>query len=616
MCQMSHFIIGTCGHIDHGKTALIQALNGFDGDSTKEEKSRGITIDLSFSNLVQDDKNIAFIDVPGHEKLIKNMISGAFGFDCVMIIVSASEKIKPQTVEHLEILKLLGVKDAVLVITKKDLLDAEELEKNTKEIKAFVESYAFNLHFVQAVSIYDEHSIQTLKRELFTLKTASKQEENFFRAYVDRSFSLKGVGTVVTATVLGKSISKRQKLFICDLNRECKIKNLQVHDEDVEQAEISNRVAINLANIDAKQIKKGALLSTKGRLRGFNEIDISFFTLKDKKLKHNQTYFLYIGAKRIEAKVILFDTEIAQERGFARLKLKENIFSIYGEKLIIRSATSTLAGGRVLSSISDPINKKQRLHLLLALEKSDFTLAYEILLQAHKKGLGLISSAQRFALSHEEALTQAHKLKNCFVDEKALIVYPLSTLQEVRDFVVNIYEKNAYALLSLHALGLRLPWASEGFITLAIEELLDEGLLIQEGNLYKNANITEDMTKVLQDLLIKRLIEEDISPTAPYNIYDDLDLDRKTGDDLLKGLCAKKELVRVTHNISIHAQSLSKLIANLKQIMQNEGYLDLGNFKTHYPLSRKYLIAYLDYLDNFNDIKNDNGKRVFNSDSH
>ena len=135
---MSSYIIGTCGNIDHGKTSLIKAMNGFEGDTLREEKERGITIDLSFSNISQGEKNIAFIDVPGHEKLVKNMISGAFGFDSVMIVVSAAEGIKPQTVEHLEILKLLGVKDAVLIISKKDLLSEEELNSKMVEIQAFI----------------------------------------------------------------------------------------------------------------------------------------------------------------------------------------------------------------------------------------------------------------------------------------------------------------------------------------------------------------------------------------------------------------------------------------------------------------------------------------------
>ena len=401
---MSSYIIGTCGHVDHGKTSIIKAINGFEGDTLREEKERGITIDLSFSNITNGEKNIAFIDVPGHEKLVKNMISGAFGFDSVMIVISASEGIKPQTIEHLEILKLLGVKDAILVISKKDLVSEEELDSKLVEIQSFVAKYKFNIQAVVPVSIYDEASITSLKNKLFSLELKNREEENFFRLYIDRVFSIKGQGSVVTGTVLGKDITVQDKLFVCDSNKACKIKNMQVHDRDVVEAKISNRVALNLANVDAKVLKKGFLLSKKGYLRGFKTIDISFSTLGEKtKLQHNKNYTVYIGSKQVEAKVTLFGSTEALEEGFATIKSDKEIFSIYGEKLIIRDANRTIAGATVLNPIADPLRKSQKLQLLNALEEKDFPSAYVILLEAHKKGLGLVSSAQRFALSHEEA---------------------------------------------------------------------------------------------------------------------------------------------------------------------------------------------------------------------
>jgi len=610
---MSNFIIGTCGHIDHGKTALIKALNGFEGDTAKEEKERGITIDLSFSNIQKDEQNIAFIDVPGHEKLVKNMIAGAFSFDCVLIVVSAAEGIKPQTIEHLEILNLLGVKNAVLVLTKKDLVSEAELKKNLRQTEEFVSKYAFDLKFSMGVSIYDEHSIERLKERLFSLDASTKIEENFFRYYVDRVFSVKGTGTIVTGTVLGKPIKVNEKVFICDIQKESKIKNLQVHSKDAEEANISNRTAINLSGVDAKDIKRGFLIGKKGYLRGFNSIDISFKALKDKFLHHNRYYSVYIGSRKIDAKVLLFNSQDSLGEGFASIKSEEDIFSIYNEKLIIRDGNFTVAGGVVLNPISDPMKKSQKLHLLEALEKKDIPKAYSILLKAHKKGLGLISSAQRFALSHVEALSNAKKLDNCFVDEKELIIYPIMSQKIIIETVRAIYTKNPYALLSVSSLKLRLPWASEYFIETSLKALLDEKFLIKENNLYRSADIKEDLSNVLEKRILERLQEEDIAPTAPYNIYDDLDLDRKSGDSILKSLCSRKEVVRVEHNLFIHAQSLSKMIAEMKSIINEEGFIDIRNFKKRYPLSRKYLIAYLDYLDKFFEIKKENGKRVFST---
>ncbi len=613
---MSSCIIGTCGHIDHGKTSIIKAINGFEGDTLREEKERGITIDLSFSNISRGDKNIAFIDVPGHEKLVKNMISGAFGFDSVMIVVSAAEGIKAQTVEHLEILKLLGVKDALLVISKKDLVSERELASKMVEIQAFIAKYNFNIQAVVPVSVYDEASIGKLKEKLFSLELTHKEEQNFFRLYIDRAFSLKGKGSIVTGTVLGKEITLNDTLIVCESNKTCKIKNMQVHGRDVDIADLSNRVALNLSSVDAKDLKKGFLLSKKGYLRGFRTIDIHFSSLgENNKLQHNKNYTVYIGSKRFEVKVTLFGSkkglEEGLEEGFATLKASQNIFSVYGEKLIIREGNRTLAGATVLNPIADPLRKKQKRQLLNALEEKDFPKAYVILLEAHKKGLGLVSSAQRFSLSHEEALEKAKVLENCFVDEKELIIYPILSQKIIINTVRAIYEKNPYALLSIASLKLRLTWTSASFIEASLQTLLEEGFLIKVQNLYKSADIKEDLSEVLEKRILKRLQEEDIAPTAPYNIYDELDLDRKSGDAILRSLCSKKELVRLEHNLFIHAQSLNRIITGMKGIIKDEGYIHIKNFKEKYPLSRKYLIAYLDYLDKFSDINNENGKRYF-----
>ena len=608
---MSNIIIGTAGHIDHGKTALIKALNGFEGDSTNEEKQRGITIDLSFSNLTKGQQNIAFIDVPGHEKLVKNMIAGAFGFDYVMLVVSAVEGIKPQTIEHVEIINLLGLKEIIVVITKKDLINLDELELKKEEILNFLKEFDFEIKFVSCVSIYDENSIENLKKQLFSIKNSTKQEENFFRFYVDRIFSPKGIGTVVTGTVLGKKCELNEKVFICQNQKEVRIKNIQVHNTNALEANISNRAALNLQGVDISTISKGDLITKKGYIRGFDGIDISFKCLKNKKLNHNQVYTLFVGAKKIDIKVLLFDCITNLETGFATLKASEPLYTVFGEKIILRSGNETICGGKILNPIIDPMKKNQKKRLLEALDKKDFLSAYEELLEAHKKGLGIISSTQRFALSHDEAMEFAKNMKDVFVDMKELVIYPICTKDEIKEFVKEIYTKNSYALLSNASINLRLKWASTAFIQLALDELENEKFLEKNGALYKNANIKEDFQKDLEDIFLQRLRSEDITPTAPYNIYDDLDIDRKLGDDILKSLTSKKQVIRLQHNLFIHFESLNKIVKAMKEIIKEDSYIDISNFKQRFDLSRKYLITYLDYLDNYSDIKKLDNKRVF-----
>ena len=608
---MTNYIIGTCGHIDHGKTALIKALNGYEGDTTNEEKQRGITIDLSFSNMSKDDKNVAFIDVPGHEKLVKNMIAGAFSFDVIMIVVSAKEKIMPQTIEHLEILNLLGLKKAVVIISKKDLVTEEELKTNTNEIVSFIKNYNFEIVLQEAVSIHDQSSISNLRNKLFLLETSNKEKENFFRYYIDRVFSTKGSGTVVTGTVLGQPISLKEKVFICDTKKETKIKNIQVHGIDVPNANISNRTALNLQGVDHKTIHRGCVISKKGFLRGFNQIEISYTNLQDKVLIHNANYSIYIGSKKIEAKILLFENENNQKQGFATIKSTENIFAIYNEKIIIRQGNETIAGAKVLNPITDPMKKSQKLQLLKELNRGDIKNGFKILLQVHKKGLGLVSSTQRFALSHKEALDFAQRLEDVFIDQQALVIYPIQTKDIIKKSILNIYTKNKYALLSNTSISLRLSWASSNFIQLVLDELENENILKKDGNLYKNANIVEDIKDHLEELILERLEEESFTPTAPYNIYDDLDIDRKLGDTILKALTAKKLVTRIQHNLFIHTLVLSNLVSQMKSIITDDGYIEVQNLKKQFPMSRKYLISYLDYLDTIPNITKRDNRRYF-----
>lgn len=257
------------------------------------------------------------------------------------------------------------------------------------------------------------------------------------------------------------------------------------------------------------------------------------------------------------------------------------------------------------------MKKTQKLELLEALKSKNIQEAYKILIKAHKKGLGLISSAQRFALSHEKALEYAKNIDDIFIDEKALVIYPLTTKEIIKEFILNIYKKNQFALLSNQSISLRLKWASESFIQTVLDELEKDGILKKDKNLYKNPNITTDIKESLETFILKRFEEENITPTAPYNIYDEMDLDRKTGDDILKSLCSKKVLVRLQHNIFIHAQSLTNIVNEMKNIIKKDGYINIKNFKEKYPISRKYLISYLDYLDNFPEIKKEEDKRVF-----
>lgn len=609
---MRHLIVGTAGHVDHGKTALIKALTGFEGDTLAEEKKRGITIDLSFSKLQNDEMNIAFVDVPGHEKLIKNMIAGAFGFDASLLVIDASEGVMPQTNEHLEILNLLKIPHVIIALTKSDLVTKELLEERIKEVEAYMKRFEnISSSSIVPVSIFDEPSVENLKSRLYALPQIKKPSNGLFRYYVDRAFSLSGIGTVVTGTVLDGEVAVGDKIFVTEHAQELTVRNIQVHDKNVSKAFSSQRAALNLQNPKIK-LSRGLLLSKKGYIRGFNSVDVWMESIAGKEIEHNTTLILFIGTKQIEVKVLLYD-ELMLTKGYAKLHSKEKLCTVFDEPFILSNSGRIVAGGRVLNPINDPIKKRVKLPLLEALHKYDFQTAFTLLVSTHKRGFGLISSNQRFGIGHDEALGFAKEIDDIFIDQKGLLLYPKKVKKELEEKIFVIYVKNPHAMLSAKSLALKITWASETLISEVLQKLCDEKKLLLDNGIYRDPNIDiNDVETVIRNKMFEVLNEGGITPPAPYNIYDTLDIDRKMGDTALKKLTVAKKVKRLERNLFVSFENLTTLMMHLKQIIEEEGYVDIKMFKVYYPeLSRKYLIAYLEYLDSYATVKKEGLKRVF-----
>ena len=600
-------IIGTAGHIDHGKTALIKALNGFEGDVMAQEKERGITIDLSFSNLKRGDENIAFIDVPGHESLVKTMISGAFGFDACLLVVAANEGIMPQTKEHINILSLLGVNSIIVAITKSDLVGAQELVQREREIRDYIAKFP-NLQILNvfATSIKDEQSIAELKNYLFNIKPKKRDIDGVFRYYIDRVFSLKGIGSVVTGSVIEGSVRKNEKLFDCDLGKEVSVRSVQMHDSFVESASASNRVALNLTGVELSELKKGQLLSKKGFFRGFNEADAVVFA----DLMHNQNVTFCVGSKQCAAKTLVLSKE--SDSLFVTFKFEKEMFLKFNEPFVLISNGRVIGGGRVLNPIMEPMKKQIKIAFLNALNKSDFKSAFTMLKDIHKNGFGIIGSYQRFGLTHEEALGVAKSLNNVFVDEKALNIYDINAISRIKSFVKFILEKNKFAIFSASSVALKLGWASENLAQKAIDELQDEGAIVKNEGVYTKSGVNFNELKIrLEDEIYKILDAAKLAPEAPYNIYDQLEIDRISGDNALKKLTAAGRVVRLAHNLFITAKSLEDAMNRLRELIKKDGFANVQNAKDALNLSRKYVIAYLENLDRASDIAKDGQNRIF-----
>ncbi|WP_408938897.1 SelB C-terminal domain-containing protein [Helicobacter sp. MIT 00-7814] len=638
-------IVGLAGHIDHGKTSLIRALNGFDGDSLEEEKRRGITLDLSFSNLTLPNRNVAFIDVPGHEKLVKNMIAGAFGIDVLCLVVASDDGLMPQSFEHLHIADILGIQSCFCVLSKVDKVDSQTLAKRKSEIESAFKGLNIKLEGIFEFSAFGVDSqnlaptnLQSTQNAHFQniesnpqnpqaqnpqipkttessapnpyvppiidflsrVKKPARYDFHMLVYYIDRAFSLSGAGCVVTGTLLSSQIALKQKVFICELDKEVSVRQIQIHDAPTELATPSHRVALNLSNISANEIKRGMLITQKGFMRGSRFIDASLKLLKP--LKNNATYQLYLGAKRVSVRINVLES-LQENEAFIAISSDEEIFSLFFQPFILRDGNALIGGGVVLNPVSDPIKKKEKIPLLYALQKRDFKSAFAMLCKIHRRGFGLVCATQRFCLTHAQASAIAQELEQSFFDPKELVVYPLSELESLKTEILEIFLKNKNALVSAQSLGLKFRWASVLLLQNALDSLFEAHLIAKKDSLYlaKNSEI-KDINEFLKQKIYEHFCAQKFEPIAPYNLYEELDIDRFMGDSALKSLCKAQKMVRLSHNLFITSTALSELNALMREIIKTHGYIDITLFKQKLPLSRKYLISYLEYLDSFKDI--------------
>ncbi|WP_270980850.1 selenocysteine-specific translation elongation factor [Campylobacter upsaliensis] len=575
-------IIGTAGHIDHGKTSLIKALNGFEGDTLKEEQERQITLNLSFSSLETEDKKLSFIDTPGHKDLLKTMISGAFALNACLFVVDINEGLKAQSLEHLSVLELLGVKDLILVLNKCDL--CEDIDAKTKEITAQLSLKPLKIFHT---SVRSNLGIESLKNYLFSLQE-KESKEAIFRFYIDRVFSLKGVGTIVTGSLNEGEIALKEKIICLDTQKELIVKNIQNHDSNLNAIKAPARVALSL-NCDYKNLQKGFLLSKKGFFKPFLQIEAY---VKAPNLA-NQNYVFCVGTKQLEAKIhILKELKVGEY--YAEIRFKKPVYLCFDERFILLENGRVKGGGVVLNPVSEPLNKELKLKLLDLLLNKDFLSAFDLLKNAHKKGFGLLSSYQRFKLSHTQALNVANNLQNAFIDEKNYNIYDTSSINLLQNSIHKILAKNPYAMLSAHSLALRNAWASEGICAFALENM--SILEFKNGIFFKKGVDFEKLQEKNSNALYEKIKAQALQAQAPYNLYESLELDRKSGDLMLKKLTKEGLVVRLAHNLFVDKATLLNFKEELLNLLKNTS-LDVQTMKTRFHFSRKYAIAYLEYLD-------------------
>src|ERR1700722_16045098 len=402
--EKKNIIIGTAGHIDHGKTALVRVLTGIDTDRLKEEKQRGISIDLGFAHLqLSENVRLGLVDVPGHERFIKNMLAGVSGIDLVLFVIAADESIKPQTREHFDICMLLGIQKGLVVLTKADLATGDLLELARLEAAEFVRGSFLEDAPMVAVSATTGAGLDELRAELAKLAAAVPQKDasQYFRLPIDRAFAMRGFGTVVTGTLVSGTVRVDQDVELHPARKHVRVRGIQVHGAAAESALAGQRTALNIAGIEVSELARGMVLAEAGRFQATSRIDCAFQLLPSAKpLKHRAPVHFHAGAAVVEAEIrrLSGTGPVAPgSREYVRLLLREPLLLLPGDRFIVRkfSPVVTIGGGVVLD-ISPP--RRAHLDRLRVLETGPLAERIALLARESRYGIGMADLVARTGL--------------------------------------------------------------------------------------------------------------------------------------------------------------------------------------------------------------------------
>lgn len=617
---MKNIIIGTAGHVDHGKTRLIKALSGIDTDRLEEEKKRGITIELGFAHIPNDaGYNIGVIDVPGHEKFIKNMLAGIGGIDFVLFVVAADEGIMPQTREHFEILQALGIDDGIIAITKTDMVDEEWLELVQEDIRDYVEGSFLEGKPMIPVSAKSGENIDLLKEEIIRkCDRESKRIEapEMFRLPVDRVFTKSGFGTVVTGTLMDGTCSLNDEVHVFPEETPAKIRGIQTYGNDVEQAVAGQRTAINLSGVRKEDIRRGDVIAAKGAVSvtGMLDVKLKIFDSSERMVLNNSRVHLYCGSKEVLTKVILMDRDAlsAGEEAYVQFRLEEPIAVRRGDRFIIRfySPIITIGGGQILDAVPEK-HKRNRENVLEGfrmLESGNISDIFVLKTGGHKfysKELLL----QELGMLPE---TGNREIERCIEEGKLVeledgTILAASKFQMMTDRLIQLlqeyHESNPLAEgMPKQELQSRLrdTWhiQEDKIILGAVHRLMNLGTLTDCGKTVSMQGFEAVLTPE-QEKLKERIagIYKDAGIEIPKNdeIYA-LDSDKRVINAIFDRLYKEGVLVKVDPSYNISQEGWNR-VAAAARTAGAEGSFVLADFRDTLNTSRKYASVYLAALD-------------------
>jgi selenocysteine-specific elongation factor len=613
-------IVGTAGHIDHGKSTLIEALTGTHPDRLEEEKRRGITIDLGFAFLEEEGVRYGFVDVPGHERFVKNMLAGASGIDLVLLVIAADELIKPQTREHFDICRLLGVQRGVIALTKSDLVDSDTRELARMELEEFVKGTFLASSPIVEVSAKTQHGLADLKKALreAAREISAKDTGRYFRLPIDRSFAVKGFGSVVTGTLFSGHVAVGDEVELLPPGKLLRVRGLQTGGKSVERAEAGQRTAVNLAGIEHTAIQRGMVLSSRGRLRTTRRTDARLELLPGAPaLKHRAQVHFHAGTlERIGEVYLLGARELAPgESALAQIRLQDEAVLLHGDRFIVRqlSPVVTIGGGVVLDPLARRFSAKDtgRAQFLTTLEKGS---GEEILRSMAERNILGITAEEIIVRTgwlegeiESAAKTLADKNLMRIVSNQPLILIDETRFAEIGKKLlarVERFHKENPLLPGISreelkaSLGRRVR--AETFAA-TLQSLLEQKKITLQGEFIKKAGTEITLAPEelrAQEQITQAFAKAGLAVPSVKEVLAQLKIETARAEKLLQILLREKVLVRVSADLIFHRDALNALTGLLAQYKKSKGErIGVPAFKELTGITRKYAIPLLEYLD-------------------
>lgn len=633
-------IIGTAGHIDHGKTALIKRLTGIDTDRLIEEKERGITIDIGFAYLkLENAGTIGIVDVPGHEKFIRNMMAGASGIDILMMVIAADEGIMPQTVEHLNICQLLGIKEGLIVLTKTDLVDEEWLYLVTDDIKNYVKnSFLADAKIFPVSSVTGQGIIQLknyLNDRLPDIK--GKSHNSPFRMFIDRSFTMKGFGTVVTGTVLTGKVKTAESLQILPDDFLVKIRNIQVHNQYVDEAKAGQRTAINLQNIEKISMKRGQALCAVNNFTSTMMLDASISLLKTSAipLKKRTRIRFHLGTAEIMARIIPLSKEELQpgDKGLVQIRLEASLQATIGDKFVIRSYSpiNTIGGGSIIDVAPHKKNYASEAYINMMQHYIETPIHDKIIMlieQSALTGLSITNLVQEFGFfkkSIQEIVDKEIASGNLYSLQKDY-QYIISKsnfkllIDKIEQKVKQFHEKKRLKKgISRDELKVKFPFLNQSAFNNLFNylkndyrfQIIDDIISLKEYSIQRKPQ----EEKIYRDIL-EQFFTSDLKVKSLNEIYSNINAPKKKIQNIIDMMITTEELFYIKPNLLFTSEFIDEIKKKIVEFLHKNSKLNVSDMKSMFNFSRKYAIPILEFLDKQKITERRENYRILKKDLH